>query len=303
MFSYRNELSEIIKSFSLFYKLLRAIFMERLENNLIETERLNEMERWANYREANDRFPEVRSVELAIMKDKVSPQAGEIIVECGTGNGYLTFPMAEAVGSKGRIITYDPTEENLKSVEEKNKSFNLPIDIRKQTLDYSFAEQDESVDKVATIATFHHYDNKKDNTGTSGRLRALKEFARILKKGGKLILGDVAKGTKPQEYFDSIDNPKYCFPSGHPHEFMDQELAKKLCEEAGLEVISFEILDTSWVFTDDQQAREFLHTIHNAKVTPEESLQHAKQFLIPQQTKDGKLALGWKLFYLIAEKL
>ena len=60
--------------------------------------------RWYNYRKANNKFPKVRKKELELMLTKVNPQSGEIIIECGIGNGYLTFPVARKVGEKGKVI-------------------------------------------------------------------------------------------------------------------------------------------------------------------------------------------------------
>ncbi|MBT4135853.1 methyltransferase domain-containing protein [archaeon] len=256
--------------------------------------------RWDNYRKANDKFPEVRKKELQLMLKKVNPQSGEIIMECGTGNGYLTFPIAQKLG-KGKLITYDVTPENLDAVRKLNKKFNLPIEIKQQTIFYDFEETDSSMDKIISIASFHHYDNKIKKTGFSGRLEALKEFHRIIKKNGKIIIGDVGKNTISSKYFDSINNPKFCFPEGHPHEFLDKKEIQNLCLQTGFEIESYEVAHVPWVFDSEDQAKEFLHTIHNAKCSPEESLAHAKKYL-KFWKENNKYYLDWELFYLIAKK-
>lgn len=259
-----------------------------------------ETNRWNNYRKANDDFPDVRTKELQLMLTKVNPREGEIIVECGTGNGYLTFPIAQKVGN-GKLITYDVTTENLDAVKELNKKFNLPVEIKQQETSYDFEEPDSSVDKVISIASFHHYDNKSEKTGFSGRLKALKEFSRILKKDGKLIIGDVGKNTVSHKYFDAIDNPEYCFPTGHPHDFLSKEEIYDLCSQAGFEVLSYEVVHVPWTFDSEEQAKNFLNTIHNAKCSPEESFEHAKKYLNFWKEND-LYYLDWELFYLVAKK-
>jgi len=231
---------------------------------------------------------------------KVNPQEGEIIVECGTGNGYLTFPIAQKVGN-GKLITYDVTTENLNAVRKLNNKYNLPIEIKQQKTTYDFEEQDSSVDKVISIASFHHYDNKSEKTGFSGRLKALKEFNRILKKDGILIIGDVGKNTVSHKYFDSIDNPKYCFPTGHPHDFLSKDEIYNLCSQAGFEVLTYEVVHVPWMFDSKKQAKNFLHTIHNAKCSPKESFEHAKKYLNFWKEND-LYYLDWELFYLVAKK-
>ncbi len=260
----------------------------------------NEEERWENYRLANSRFPHVRKIELLEQLQRTNPQEGETIVEVGTGNGYLTFELAKAVGDGGRVITYDYQKSNLDFVEEANQG-RLPITAVHQDLEYRLGIPDESVDRISTIATLHHYDDRSKDTGTSGRQRALQEFHKVLKKDGILVIGDVAHGTSSQRYFDAIDSPEYCHPRGHPHDFLDEGLARRLCENAGFRAVTFEVKSVPWIFDDAEQAKDFLHTIHNAKCTPEESLELAKRYL-PYTEVDGKVQLGWELFYLTVRK-
>ena len=257
-------------------------------------------ERWENYRLANNRFPQVRALELAEQLKLTSPQKEETIVEVGTGNGYLTFALAKKVGKTGRIITYDYQKSNIDFVNEHNKE-GLPITTIHQTLDYNFELVDGSVDKISTMATLHHYDDRLKGTGTQGKEKAFREFYIILKKGGKLIIGDVAQNTSSQRYFDSIDNPKYCYPLGHPHDFLIKEQVILFCKKAGFKNIHFVIENVPWQFENDKEAQEFLRTIHNSKCTPKESLEHAKKTR-KYWTENGKFYLEWQLFYLTAEK-
>lgn len=260
-----------------------------------------EINRWNNYRKANDKFPEVRSEELNLMLKKVNPKNGEIIVEAGTGNGYLTFPIAKKVGKTGAVITYDIIKENLEEVRELNSKFRLPIQVRNQKSSYDFQENNESVDKVISIASFHHYDDRSKKTGFSGRLKALKEFNRILKNNGTLIIGDVGRNTVSAKYFNAIDDPRYCYPNGHPHDFLDKAEIEMLCNKSGFFIDDYEVIHVPWTFDSEEQAKEFLHTIHNAKCSPEESLGHAKKYL-KFWKKAGKFYLDWELFYLVAKK-
>lgn len=91
---------------------------------------MHEKIRWENYRKANDKFPEVRQNELKFMLRKINPKPADIILEAGTGNGYLTFPIAQNL-AKGKIITYDIIKDNLSQVRKLNKKFKLPIIIKR----------------------------------------------------------------------------------------------------------------------------------------------------------------------------
>ena len=57
-----------------------------------------------------------------------------------------------------------------------------------------------------------------------------------------------------------------------------------------------------WKFASQDEAINFVHTIHNAKCTPEESFDVAKNVLGFKKV-DDHYELGWKLFFLTAWKL
>ncbi len=258
--------------------------------------------RWSNYRKANDLHPEVRAKELNLMVETVDPSKEQVIIECGTGNGYLTFPLAKRLGNKGKLITYDIIEENLKSVNERNKNLKYPIQTEKQKLSYSFDLPDNYADKIVSIATFHHYDNITEKTGISGRTKALTEFHRVLKKGGKVILADVEEETISAKYFRSINSPTYCSPNGHPHAFLSLKEIRDLCAKIGFKIESLTIEKVPWTFSSKVEAAKFLCTIHNAQCSPQESFEHAQKTLTFWQ--EGEFFyLEWELFYLVASKI
>ena len=266
----------------------------------MSTDNLGVKERWENYRKANNQKPLVRDNELQEIYRLLNPTEGEVILEVGTGNGYLTFPIANAVGN-GKVVTADVGNENLESVTENNVD-NLPI----ETLQFNDEEgfpsiPDDSLDAVGTIATLHHFDNRNTGTGETGRKKALNEFYRVLKNGGRLVIADVAHNTISQKYFDSINNPAHCFPDGHPHDFFTIERLRELLEEIGFKNITVEIKRVAWQFTSEEEAKSFVHTIHNAKCSAEESFELAKQQLGFKEV-DGHYELGWELYFATATK-
>jgi SAM-dependent methyltransferase len=167
-------------------------------------------------------------------------------------------------------------------------------------LDYSSKERGSTIDKVVSLAAFHHYDNYRDNTGLNGRLRAMREFSRILKPGGKVIIGDIATDTSSALYFDSLDTPKLC-PGGHPHNFLNETSARCLCDKAGLSLEKFKVKSVPWTFTSVDEAQTFINTIHGSLCSKKESLEHAQKYL-KFWNQNGKYFLEWSLFYLVAVK-
>ena len=257
-------------------------------------------ERWENYRKANTDKPLVRDNELKETFNLLNPQGGETILEVGTGNGYLTFPIAKAV-KNGQVITADINSDNLQSVVESNVD-DLPIKTLLFNDDTLFIDIESGYfNAVATIATLHHFDNLRESTGEKGREKVIAEFYRLLKNGGRLIIADVADSTISQGYFDAINNPENCFPEGHPYGFFTVSRLTELLNKVGFKNIKIEIKKVPWKFKSEDEARDFIHTIHNAKCSIEESFSIAKKYLGFKKIGDN-YELGWELFFVIATK-
>lgn len=260
--------------------------------------------RWENYRKANSDKPGVRENELAKIFALINPEEGQKIWEVGTGNGYLTFPIAEAVGKTGQIVTTDVDAGNIEDVIKKNKRKKARIDAillsPESPLLYDKKYRDY-FDIVATIATLHHFDNRKDRIGENGRKKALKYFYKNLKNGGKLVMADVLRGTISQKYFDAIDNPEYCYPLGHPHDFFSRQELKNTVKKTGFKNIELKTACVPWKFASINEAKKFVHTIHNAKCSVDESFAVSKKNLGFKKVS-GHYELGWELFFLAATK-
>ncbi|MFC1663569.1 class I SAM-dependent methyltransferase [Patescibacteria group bacterium] len=243
--------------------------------------------RGKRYRQAIEEMPLARKNEVSLMLRKINAVAGEKIVDFGCGNGILTYLLAEVVGSNGVIYALDNSKEVLIKLLEDIKSKNIQT---KKLESEIIPLEDNSVDAVVTLANIHHIPNKEN---------IFKEFSRILRKGGRLIISDVADKTQVQRYFDGpID--KFC-STGHKHKFLNKSQAKELCFKSGLTVQDWKIEDVPWEFYNEEDAKKFLHTIHDITCSPEQFIKKAKEYL-GYFHQNGKFLLNWKLFYLIATK-
>jgi len=267
---------------------------------MIDDYKTSEDKRWESYREANGKFPHVRLNEMYETLSRANIRTGSTVFEVGTGNGYLTFPLADKVGPAGKVVTLDTVHQNLVDIVLNNRDALQIVPIPQKD-SFDFPVHSEQADSIVTLATVHHYDDRSKGTGMTGRANAFKEFHRMLKHGGQLVVADGVYGSPMQRYFDAIDTPRHCHPRGHPHDFLDKEQALALCKDLHFEDVRFEVVDTPWVFKDESEAKLFLNTLHNAQCTPDESMEVAKQYLPYKKTEAG-IELGWSLSILTAKK-
>ncbi|MFD2738981.1 methyltransferase domain-containing protein [Sulfitobacter aestuarii] len=112
--------------------------------------------------------------------DALAPGPGEVIVDIGCGNGWLSADLARAVGARGRLIGIDPSREMRAAAAERcadcgwarideGTAGQLPLDA-------------QSIDKAVSVQVFEYLDDIP---------AALHEAHRVLKPGGRLVIGDI----------------------------------------------------------------------------------------------------------------
>jgi ubiquinone/menaquinone biosynthesis C-methylase UbiE len=117
--------------------------------------------------------------------DAVNPGPGETIVDIGCGNGLLTAELARAVGADGRVFGVDPSNDMRQSAIERCQEYEWVEVIEGSAGDLPLAS--DTIDKAVSVQVFEYLDD------LSG---AVKDTHRVLKPGGKLVIGDI--------HFDSL---------------------------------------------------------------------------------------------------
>jgi len=239
-----------------------------------------------NYQLANDEFPLARRREIAQMLHSVNARPGERILDFGCGTGVLTTHLQRAVGAHGTVYAFDNSHgpiAALKSHLSQRNVVSAVLAVERLPL------PDNSVDAIASLANFHHV---KDKAGV------FQEFSRVLKKDGRLIIGDVADETPVQRFFDGpVD--WFC-STGHKHPFVNPALAWNLCSDAGLEFASWDLANVPWEFRSEAEAGRFIQLLFDAQCSAEICIQQAKIFLGSQF--NDHFFLPWQLFFMVARK-
>lgn len=117
--------------------------------------------------------------------DALHPIAGNTIADIGCGNGLLTLELARAVGPTGKVFGVDPSRAMREPAIDRCSDFEWVeiVDGTSNKLPFKSG----SIDKAVSVQVFEYLD---DIAG------AISEAHRVLKSGGKLVIGD--------NHFDSL---------------------------------------------------------------------------------------------------
>jgi len=121
---------------------------------------------------------------------------GDVVVDVGSGSGFDTLIASKMVGSKGRVIGIDMTSEMLRKARSGVVEMGTTnVEFRKGHAE-NIPLQDEFADVIISNGVLNL---------TPDKSKTLSEWARVLKPGGRLFIGDilVAKSI-PQSALDDI---------------------------------------------------------------------------------------------------
>lgn len=121
---------------------------------------------------------------------------GDVVVDVGSGAGLDSLIASQLVGPKGRVVGIDMTHEMLsKSRRGANKMGASNTEFRE-----GYAENLPLPDNFADVVISNGVLNL-----TPDKEKTLKDWARVLKPGGRLYIGDILVSKKvPQSAMDDI---------------------------------------------------------------------------------------------------
>lgn len=149
-----------------------------------------------------------------------SLKKGEVVLDLGSGAGFDAFLASPKVGSTGKVIGVDMTDEMLKKARENAKKGGyVNVEFRKGDIE-DLPVEDNSVDAIISNCVINLAPNKD---------KVFQEAYRALKVGGRLMVSDVVL-LKPLP--EEIKNNKELLVGCISGAILKQEYLKKL-EKAG----------------------------------------------------------------------
>jgi len=248
------------------------------------------------YEQALARYPNAREDDIKIMKKLLNPKTGEHILGFGEGNGFFCNAIAEAVGSTGKYLITDPSQDQLKGLESRVKCPWVEVKV-------AGAEElnvgARSFDKVWSFGAFHHCPNQT---------MAMKHIYNSLRYGGKVVICDVFQGSNLAKHFD-VQVARYC-NTGHEVKFLSDEFARSLCYLAGFEDSKVKIVEFNqkWRFDNEKSLGDFVYKLHamtklsgNMKEKIDKTVEGCRDIL-GYKFVNGLYELNWPMKALVAEK-
>lgn len=113
----------------------------------------------------------------------VAPRPGQVVADFGAGTGYLTIPLAKAVGAVGAVHAIDRCGPLLEVLSQKARRQGLERTIRLlESSVLSVPLPDESCDLVASAYLLHELAEQA--------VPALREAWRLLRPNGQIVIAD-----------------------------------------------------------------------------------------------------------------
>lgn len=114
--------------------------------------------------------------------DLAQIQPGEHALDLGCGTGTLALDVRRRVGAAGRVVGIDPGERQIARARSKAARRHLPTEFMVAVIE-RLPFPNETFDVALSTLMMHHLPKSLKREG-------LAEIARVLKPGGRLVIGD-----------------------------------------------------------------------------------------------------------------
>jgi SAM-dependent methyltransferase len=223
--------------------------------------------------------PKARDAEFQAALSLANPQIGETLVDMPAGGGYLL----EYADLKGvRSIAIDPSPLFfLRCQDWLAETYCCPLT--------NLPLKSGEVDVVVSLAGLHH---------EGDRLSIFREVKRVLRKGGRLAIAEVAHNSSVARFLDEFVDAHN--PDGHIGKYINDGFRAEI-SEAGLTLKQDRAAYYQWWFSTTDQLADFIRLMFGLEqITNAEIVQGVKEYLGPLEFGSQGIGLPWSLHLLLA---
>lgn len=234
-------------------------------------------ERAAEYHSAMTMCPRARDAEFASVLEPLKGKACGLLCDMPSGGGYLRSylpPGMNYVAIEPAIDFFTEPAEGLQRLTAEITNVPLP---------------DGSVDYIVSLAGLHHEPSLD---------RVFAEMRRLLRKGGRVVIADVAVDTAPARYLNGFVAQNN--PLGHDGRFFDAAVPD-LLEKSGLTVQDDGMVDVPWTFSSILQGGEFCRSLFGTTSLEAEGVADELSSEIGFEARCDGVQLKWKLRRIVCD--
>ena len=207
-------------------------------------------------------------------------QPGQVLLDVPSGGGYLAAYLDQNVSLLGAetsaVFMSRVAQQTYKNCYKVDSLAVLPL-------------ADASVDVIYSLAGLHHVDNREE---------VYREFRRLLKPQGRLVMADVAAGSDVAVFLNGFVD-QHC-RIGHQGNFWAEELPGQLAD-AGFDMAYDQLLDAEWQFDNRESMGHFCRHLFGLELASlEQVIAALEQGLKVRELADGGVILSWCLRYICA---
>ena len=233
------------------------------------------------YNEATTSSPAAREAERAALITRMDLAPGQNICDLPAGGGYLADGIYRVFGEEIKIICVEPAERFGAAIHPAFQIIHQPLD--------SLPLPDASFDRIGSLAGLHH---------VADRTACYREWHRVLKPGGKIVIADVQEGTGPAGFLNEFVHEHS--PGGHVGKFFKPGDFTTDLEKAGFTEVSEELVDVSWRFESTEEMIHFCKILFAVELADHGQVQAAIHRHLGFREDHGATLMNWSLRYAVA---
>ena len=233
------------------------------------------------YNEATTSSPAAREAERAALITRMDLASGQTICDLPAGGGYLADGIYRAFGEEIRIICVEPAERFGAAIHPAFQVIHQPLD--------SLPLPDASLDRIGSLAGLHHVPD---------RIACYREWHRVLRPGGKVVIADVQEGSGPAGFLNEFVHQHS--PGGHVGKFFKPGDFTTDLEKAGFTEVREELVDVSWRFGNTEEMIRFCKILFAVEWADHDQVRAAIRRYLGFREDRGATFMNWSLRYAVA---